>query len=159
MSYVVVVGGTNVDVVARPAAAAVPATSNPGRVTVTAGGVGRNVAENLARLGTRTVLLSAVGDDEHAALALAATAEAGVDLTHVRRTDDATGRYVALLDAGGELVGAVSDMPSRAHPGRRRGGRGAAGRGRARRPRRQPRGRHPRGRLGRRWPGRSCSTR
>ena len=51
MELVVVVGGANVDVKARSTAALVARTSNPGTVVRTPGGVGRNVAENLARLG------------------------------------------------------------------------------------------------------------
>lgn len=104
------VGGANVDVVARPDARPEPATSNPGRVSVTAGGVGRNVAEVLARLGTATSLVSAVGGDQHGDLVVEASSVAGVDLTHVRQVDGPTGTYVALLDADGELVGGVSDM-------------------------------------------------
>lgn len=106
----VVVGGANVDVVARPTRVARPATSNPGRVSVTAGGVARNIAEVLARLGTPTTLVSAVGRDPHGDLVVEASSDAGVDLTHVHQVDGATGAYVALLDAEGELVGAVSDM-------------------------------------------------
>src|SRR3954453_1197911 len=44
---VVVVGGANMDVKARSARSAVPATSNPGAASMAAGGVGRNIAENL----------------------------------------------------------------------------------------------------------------
>src|SRR4051794_35968433 len=54
-------GGANMDVKARSPRAAVLAPSNPGSATMSAGGVGRNVAENLARLGTRTHLVAAVG--------------------------------------------------------------------------------------------------
>jgi pseudouridine kinase len=107
---VVVVGGANVDVVARPSGRAEPATSNPGRVTVTPGGVGRNIAEVLARLGTRTVLVSAVGGDHHGDLVVEASTEAGIDLTHLRQVDGTTGAYVAMLDAGGELMAGVADM-------------------------------------------------
>ncbi|MDO9455416.1 PfkB family carbohydrate kinase [Nocardioides sp.] len=107
---VVVVGGANVDVVARPLARAEPASSNPGTVTVTAGGVARNIAEVLVRLGTPTSLVSAVGGDQHGDLVVEVSSEAGIDLTHVRQVDGATGAYVALLDVGGELVGGVSDM-------------------------------------------------
>lgn len=106
----VVVGGANVDVVARPAAAAQRATSNPGTVSVTAGGVGRNIAEVLARLGTPTALVSAVGGDHHGDLVIEASSEAGIDLTHVRQCDGATGAYVAMLDVTGELIAGVSDM-------------------------------------------------
>ena len=112
--HAVVVGGANVDVIARPHLAPVAATSNPGQVTVTAGGVGRNIAENLARLGTTSHLVAAVGADAHGDLVLSVCGDAGVDVTHVRRVRPATGTYVALLDDGGELVSAVSDMAATA---------------------------------------------
>jgi len=112
-----VIGGSNVDVLARPRVAALPATSNPGEVTVTAGGVGRNIAENLARLGTTVSLVSVVGSDVHGDLVLEATRDAGVDVELVRRGLTPTGTYVALLDAEGELVAAVSDMAATASLG------------------------------------------
>ena len=107
---VVVVGGANMDVKARSAQAAVPATSNPGTGSMAAGGVGRNIAENLARLGTRTHLVAAIGSDGLGDQVLAATSRAGVHVEHVRRSARATGTYTAVLDANGELVVAVSDM-------------------------------------------------
>jgi pseudouridine kinase len=107
---VVVVGGSNLDVKARAAASIQPGTSNPGTGSMAAGGVGRNIAENLARLGTRTVLITCVGRDAAGETVLEQTAAAGVVLDQVRRTDRPTGTYVALLDADGELVAAVSDM-------------------------------------------------
>lgn len=107
---VVVIGGANVDIRARSAAPAVPATSNPGTTYLRAGGVARNVAENLARLGTPVSLVAAVGDDPLGDLVLAATDEAGVDVTAVLRVTHGTGTYTAILDADGELVSAVADM-------------------------------------------------
>src|SRR6478735_1169390 len=107
---VVVIGGANMDVKARSARAAVPATSNPGTGSMAAGGVGRNIAENLARLGTRTHLVAAIGSDGLGDQVLAATSAAGVHVEHVRRSARATGTYTAVLDADGELVVAVADM-------------------------------------------------
>jgi pseudouridine kinase len=114
---VVVVGGSNLDVKARATAPILPRTSNPGQGSMAAGGVGRNIAENLARLGTRTVLLTSVGRDPAGETVLAQTAAAGVNLDHVYRTDRPTGTYVALLDDDGELVAAVSDMAATAELG------------------------------------------
>lgn len=107
---VVVIGGANMDVKARSARTAVPATSNPGTSSMTAGGVGRNIAENLARLGTHTHLVAAIGADGLGDQVLAATSAAGVRVEHVRRSARATGTYTAVLDADGELVVAVADM-------------------------------------------------
>jgi pseudouridine kinase len=108
--WVVVVGGANLDVKAHSSRPVVPATSNPGTTTLTPGGVGRNVAEALARLGTPTALVAAVGTDAFGDRVLEATAAAGVDARGVRRLAERTGTYTAVLDADGELVAAVSDM-------------------------------------------------
>lgn len=109
--WVVVVGGTNMDVVARTSAPLVPATSNPGRTRISPGGVGRNIAACLGLLGAPVRLVSAVGDDAFGDEALRVTAACGADVGAVRRVPDAsTGTYTAVLDDGGELVAAVSDM-------------------------------------------------
>lgn len=107
---VVVIGGANVDVKARSAARATAHTSNPGHCSMAPGGVGRNVAENLARLGTRTHLVAAVGRDALGESLLAQTSAAGVRLEFIHRTDRPTGTYTAVLDSDGELVLAVADM-------------------------------------------------
>ena len=60
---VVVVGGAVLDQKLRTRRAPVLGTSNPGEAVAGVGGVGRNIAENLARLGTSTVLVAPVGDD------------------------------------------------------------------------------------------------
>ena len=108
--YVVVIGGANIDVKARSADPIVPATSNPGTVCVSAGGVGRNIADNLARLGTRVHLLAAVGRDAIGDRLVSETATAGVVVDSIVRVSAPTGTYMAVLDADGELVTAVSDM-------------------------------------------------
>ncbi|HMG32277.1 MAG TPA: carbohydrate kinase [Jiangellaceae bacterium] len=107
---IVVIGGANVDVKARSAAPATQHTSNPGHGSMAPGGVARNIAENLARLGTRTHLITAVGRDALGDNLLAQTSAAGVRLEYVHRTDLPTGTYTALLDSDGELILAVADM-------------------------------------------------
>jgi pseudouridine kinase len=115
---IVVVGGANLDVKAHSTRGAVPRTSNPGTVARSAGGVGRNVAENIARLGTRVSLVAAVGADPAGAEVLAATEAAGVDTSRVARGPQPTGTYVAVLDADGELLVAVADMAATESIGR-----------------------------------------
>lgn len=110
MPHVVVVGGANVDVLARSSDRVVEGTSNPGTTSVGHGGVGRNVAENLARLGTSVDLVAVVGNDPLGEALLEATAAAGVGVEHVRRTNRSTGTYTAVLDSDGELVVSVADM-------------------------------------------------
>jgi pseudouridine kinase len=107
---VVVIGGANADIKARSAAPVTQGTSNPGRSSMTPGGVGRNIAENIARLGTRTFLVTAVGRDAAGDDLLDKTSAAGVRLEYVYRTNLPTGTYTAVLNANGELVVAVADM-------------------------------------------------
>ena len=108
--WVVVVGWANMDVVARTSAPHVPATSNPGHTRISPGGVGRNIAACLGLLGAPVRLVSAVGTDAFGDEVLRVTARCGADVSAVRRSPGATGTYTALLDDGGELVAAVSDM-------------------------------------------------
>lgn len=103
------VGGANIDIKVAIKNATIMATSNPGTATVSVGGVGRNIAHNLARLGTPTKLISAVGRDPEGERLLAETAAAGVDVSAVRR-NGTTGTYSAVLDRTGELLIGVSAM-------------------------------------------------
>lgn len=109
--YVVVIGGTNMDILGQPEVAMVERDSNPGKITGSAGGVGRNIAENLARLGVDTKLISVVGDDAYGNVVLEATRKAGVDVKAVSQlTGQTTSTYLSLLDAHGDMLAAVSDM-------------------------------------------------
>ena len=107
MARFYVVGGANVDVKCHISGAVILATSNPGRVETSVGGVGRNIAENLSLLGVKPKLITALGHDPHADLIRASCA--GFDLD-VLTTPEPTGTYTAILDAAGELVVAVADM-------------------------------------------------
>ncbi len=110
MSDVVVVGGANVDIKAKANEANRLGTSNPGVVTTSAGGVGRNIAHNLARLGAKVSLISVVGQGAHGGAILDATREAGVDISAVTTASISTGTYVVLLDHDGEMITALNDM-------------------------------------------------
>ncbi len=95
---VVVIGTTCLDVKARPLAPMLPGISNPARIRLSPGGTGRNVAENLARLGVRVSLLSVVGTDLAGQRLLDRTSGAGVDVSRVLRcTECTTGSFLALF--------------------------------------------------------------
>lgn len=111
----VVVGGINADVTGRSAEELEQGTSNPGSITITPGGAGRNVAEGLARLGVSTRLLGTVGDDEFGRAVMARTAAAGVDVSEVSTSGEKTGVYLTVVDADGSMHVAVADMPAAAH--------------------------------------------
>jgi len=85
--------------------------SNPAHIRFSFGGVARNVAENLARLGHAVALVSAVGDDQVGAQLLAHTAAAGVDVSNVICSSlYSTAAYIGVVDAAARLQMALDDM-------------------------------------------------
>lgn len=107
---VVVVGGANMDIKAHSHQAIELHTSNPGVAVTTPGGVGRNIAENLARLGTTTHLVAPVGRDAFGDQLVDHARTVGISVDHIVRADATTGTYLAVLDADGELLVAVANM-------------------------------------------------
>jgi len=108
--YILVIGGTNMDIGARPFGALQPHDSLPGAVTKTPGGVGRNIAVSLAQLGHRVIMLTAVGNDADGRELLSLGEAAGIDLSHARILDDApTSLYIYVSDGKGEIQWAVCD--------------------------------------------------
>ena len=61
--YVVGIGAANLDVHGRSINSIRLRDSNPGRLNMSAGGVTRNILENMSRLGMDVQLISAVGTD------------------------------------------------------------------------------------------------
>ena len=68
--YVLGIGAANMDVHGKSRVPIVMRDSNPGHLRTSAGGVTRNVLENLSRLGVRTKLVSAVGADLYGEMVL-----------------------------------------------------------------------------------------
>ena len=109
--YVTVVGGANIDISGAPFKTLKQRDSNPGLVTSSAGGVGRNIAENQARLGLAVKLLTVVGDDVYGEKLLTDTRRSGVDIEHVRRVvGESSGIYLSVLDEKRDMAVAVSSM-------------------------------------------------
>ena len=110
-SYATVVGGVNVDICGRSFAPLVAADSNPGAVSVSLGGVGRNTAHNLSLMDVEVRLLTAYGDDLNGERVAASCSELGIDLSSALRIPGGTtSTYLYLTDPEGEMALAVSDM-------------------------------------------------
>ena len=108
---IVCIGGANIDRKMRTTSPLQMGTSNPVRVQETFGGVARNVAENLARLGAPTQLLTVVGQDPAGANLLAALRDCGVDTGGCLAVAGVnSGTYTAVLDDSGEMVLALAHM-------------------------------------------------
>jgi pseudouridine kinase len=109
--YWLIVGGANVDIKGESSDKLLLGTSNPGTVRLAAGGVGRNVAENLARLGEEVQLFALVGEDTDGEWLRQTTAQSGVATNGMFRVPGhRTGSYLAIYDSNGEMITAVADM-------------------------------------------------
>lgn len=110
MSSILCIGAAAADRTLVLDAPLVAATSNPARAqALTFGGVARNVAENLARLGVEVALISVVGDDAEGRELIARANEAGIDTRGVLVDEQfSTAQYVAVLDPSGDLAIGVS---------------------------------------------------
>ena len=110
-SYSVVVGGVNVDIGGRSHQELLAADSNPGTVSTSLGGVGRNIAHNMALMGTDVRLLTAYGDDVYGHQVAATCAELGIDATHALQCSGMrTSIYLYIAAPDGEMALALSDM-------------------------------------------------
>ena len=111
MRKICVIGGANVDITATSSEAFRLGDSNPGRVEVSWGGVGRNIAHNLTLLGDDVELLTIFGGGLFGPVIAHACAELGIRTDHCQIADDGTNSFfVSINNADGELVGGVADM-------------------------------------------------
>jgi pseudouridine kinase len=109
--YIVVVGGTNVDIQGFPKDRLILRDSNIGSVKVSLGGVARNIAENITRLGINTKLISIIGDDGYGQIVLEQSGKIGLDLSNTMiLKGEPTSVYLSILDENGDMELAISSM-------------------------------------------------
>lgn len=58
--YIVVIGGINADITGKAVKDVIQNESNIGKVTLSAGGVARNICENLVRMGVPSLTVSTI---------------------------------------------------------------------------------------------------
>ena len=106
-----VIGGANADIIATSFGAFVPNDSNPGAVRLTAGGVGRNIAHNLALLGDEVVFLTQFGGDAFGRFTADSCRDAGMDISLCDYAPRGVRScFLSINDCNGEMVGGVADM-------------------------------------------------
>lgn len=110
-AYVAVVGGANLDIGARSFAPLVAQDSNPGAVTVSLGGVARNIAHNARLLGLSVELVTAFGGDDNARRLIDSCRALGLGIAHAPVLADCrSSTYLYIADEQGEMQLAVADM-------------------------------------------------
>ena len=111
--YILVLGASIVDIFGFCGRSYAQRDSIPGHVKVSFGGVCRNIAENLARVGVKTEFISILGDDENGKAILEHSRRLGYNMENsVFLEGQSTPTYMAILNQNGEMESAVVDMDS-----------------------------------------------
>jgi pseudouridine kinase len=108
---VLVIGAANFDIKGRMFETPLLESSNPAAMRTSFGGVARNIAENLSRLGMPALLMTAVGDDIPGRDMLTSAFDAGINVSRsLKITGETTGTYLAALDTRGDLYLGLDDI-------------------------------------------------
>ncbi len=110
-SYVTVIGGANIDIQGFPQDNLKLNDSNPGNVKISLGGVGRNISENLVKIGVPTKLITAIGNDAYGNNIIGECKISGIDIEHsLILKNMQTSTYLSVLDEKGDMKVAIADM-------------------------------------------------
>ncbi|HML38339.1 MAG TPA: carbohydrate kinase family protein [Bacillota bacterium] len=111
MSEVSIIGGITADIEGTPYKQLIQGDSNPGKISMSYGGVGRNIAENLARMGARVNFISAAGDDFAGRGAVRELSDIGVNVENIRLLpEENTAVYMSILNLMGDMELALCNM-------------------------------------------------
>lgn len=107
----VVIGTSFVDVKGFPDDIYIPAGRNAGKVQITHGGVGRNVAEDIANIELRPVYVSMVDDNAEGDDIVRKLKKHKVNTDYIVKTENGMGMWLAIFDQTGDIVASVSRRP------------------------------------------------
>ena len=111
--YILVLGASIVDIIGFSKREFKAKDSNPGAIKISLGGVCRNIAENLARVGVNTEFISTLGDDSNGRNILEHSKRIGYKMNNsLILKDECTPTYMAILNEEGEMESAIVDMES-----------------------------------------------
>jgi len=109
---IVVVGTVFVDIKGFPEDRYIPAGRNAGHVEIVHGGVGRNVAEDIANVELRPKFVSMVDDSAEGEAILKKLRNHKVNTDYIVSTDNGMGKWLAVFDHTGDVVASISSRPS-----------------------------------------------
>lgn len=111
LPYIIGIGGANIDIQGLSSNKIKLYDSNPGKIQFSCGGVGRNICENLSRIGVLTKFITCVGDDFFGKKILSDCINANIDMENSFIIKDAnTSCYMSLIDSDGDMKAAISHM-------------------------------------------------
>jgi pseudouridine kinase len=109
---ITVVGTVFVDIKGYANAKINAECKNVGNIEFASGGVGRNVAEAIARAGGAVEFVTSVDATSQGDAVLAGLSEVGIRADRVVKTDRGMGMWLAVLDHNGDLAASISQKPN-----------------------------------------------
>ena len=108
---IVVIGTVFVDVKGYPECAYIPGGRNAGSVEYTHGGVGRNVAEDIANVELRPTFVSLVDTSGSGADIVNKLKAHKVNTDYIRAVRNGMGTWLAVFDSDGDVTASISQRP------------------------------------------------
>lgn len=108
---IVVIGAVFVDIKGYPDGGFIPTGRNAGRVEQIHGGVGRNVAEDVANCELRPTFVSLVDDTGTGQDVLRKLRRHKVNTEYIRSVRNGMGTWLAVFDSDGDVCASISKRP------------------------------------------------
>ncbi len=108
---IVVIGAVFVDIKGFPQDLYLPTGRNAGSVEFVHGGVGRNVAEDIANVELRPTFVSLVDESAQGEEVLRKLRSHKVNTDYIRAVPNGMGMWLAVFDQTGDLAGSISQRP------------------------------------------------
>lgn len=108
---VVVVGAVYVDVKGFPEDVYLPTGRNAGKIEIVHGGVGRNVAEDIANVELRPTFVSLVDESAEGREVISQLQRHKVNTDYMQSVPNGMGMWLAVFDESGDLAGSISKRP------------------------------------------------
>lgn len=108
---IVVVGNVFVDIKGFPDGVYIPAGRNSGQVVTMHGGVGRNIAEDIANLELHPKFVSMVDESDQGRQVVEHLRSRGVNTDYVAVSPEGMGIWLAVFDAAGDIAASISHRP------------------------------------------------
>ena len=109
---IVVIGAVFVDIKGYPEGAFIPTGRNVGKVEHIHGGVGRNVAEDIANVELRPTFVSLVDDTGAGLDVVHKLKNHKVNTDYIWTTRDGMGTWLAIFDNDGDVAASISKRPN-----------------------------------------------
>ena len=109
---IVVIGAVFVDIKGYPEDMFIPNGRNVGRVEQVHGGVGRNVAEDIANVELRPTFVSLVDQTGSGEDVVRKLKSHKVNTDYIRFTEDGMGTWLAVFDNDGDVAASISKRPN-----------------------------------------------